>query len=264
MGMFFTGLWQELAQLPEVEAIALGGSRAGQNYDASSDYDIYVYVSNLPEQAVREQILDKYCSYMEIHNAFWEVEDDCTLKDGVDIDIVYRSLPDFLQGIENVVLKHQAGTGYTTCMWHNLVTCRILYDGTGVLTEAQNRFDVAYPDELQQQIIAKNRKLLQGMLPSYEGQIKKAWQRQDLVAVNHRIAAFLESYFEIIFALNKLKHPGEKRQVGYALQQARLLPANFQANLDALLKGMYQDGQKTAQLIDLLVAELDKLLPAVK
>ena len=33
-------LFERLASLPEVEAIALGGSRAGADYDEASDYDV--------------------------------------------------------------------------------------------------------------------------------------------------------------------------------------------------------------------------------
>lgn len=36
-------LFKELSTLPEVEAIALGGSRAGEVYDEKSDYDVYLY-----------------------------------------------------------------------------------------------------------------------------------------------------------------------------------------------------------------------------
>ena len=36
-------LFKELSMLEEVEAIALGGSRTGENYDEKSDYDVYLY-----------------------------------------------------------------------------------------------------------------------------------------------------------------------------------------------------------------------------
>ena len=35
--------FQELSALEQVEAIALGGSRAGSDFDEKSDYDVYVY-----------------------------------------------------------------------------------------------------------------------------------------------------------------------------------------------------------------------------
>ena len=39
-------LFEELAQLKQVEAVVLGGSRAGEHYDQDSDYDVYVYLKD--------------------------------------------------------------------------------------------------------------------------------------------------------------------------------------------------------------------------
>ena len=121
-------LFKELAQLEQVEALALGGSRAGQHFDQDSDYDVYVYLSAPLEPAIRQEILSKYCSYMEIGNQFWELEDDCVLNNGIEIELIYRSLDDFDQDLRTVVLEHQAQNSYTTCMWYNLIHSKILYD----------------------------------------------------------------------------------------------------------------------------------------
>ena len=43
-------LFKEISLFEEVDAIALGGSRAGENYDEKSDYDVYLYV-NSPRRA---------------------------------------------------------------------------------------------------------------------------------------------------------------------------------------------------------------------
>lgn len=85
-------LLDELSSVEQVEAIALGGSRAGTVYDENSDYDVYLYCTVPIREDIRSEILSRYCSTMEIGNHFWEYEDNCTLKDGVDIDILYRSL----------------------------------------------------------------------------------------------------------------------------------------------------------------------------
>ena len=80
-------LFAELSALPEVEAIALGGSRATDHYDEKSDSDVYLYCTgDIPEET-RAQILSQYCGRMEIGNHFWEYEDNCTLRNGIDIDI---------------------------------------------------------------------------------------------------------------------------------------------------------------------------------
>ncbi|MBD5512299.1 MAG: DUF4037 domain-containing protein [Lachnospiraceae bacterium] len=258
--MFFESLWHEFALIPEVEAMALGGSRAGTHYDEKSDYDLYIYCTRTPEESIRKQILEKYCQYMEIGNAFWELEDDCTLKDGVDIDILYRNLEGFSQEIHSVVEKHMAHNGYTTCMWHNLLHSRILYDKNGKLEMLQRQYNIPYPDALKDSIIRQNLRLLRGNLPSYNLQIKKAAARKDWVSVNHRTAAFLESYFDIIFALNKLTHPGEKRMVQYAKEQAEVLPVHFEENLDCLFRNLFTDSDMLLQTIETIISDLENVM----
>lgn len=258
--MYFNLLWNEFTTHPEIEAIALGGSRAGTNYDEKSDYDLYIYCTNIPDESVRRQILEKYCQYMEIGNSFWELEDDCTLKDGIDIDILYRNIDDFSQMIHSVVEEHIAYNGYTTCMWHNLLNSRILYDKHGKLESLQNKYRIPYPDELRDNIINKNLRLLTGNLPSYDTQIKKAIARNDLVSINHRTAAFLESYFDIIFALNKLTHPGEKRIVQYLTENAEILPADFEENLKDLFQNLFIDANKAMQILKEMIIALRNVI----
>ena len=258
--MFFESLWNEFTLLPEIEAIALGGSRAGTHYDEKSDYDLYIYSNQTPEATVRKQILEKYCQYMEIGNSFWELEDDCTLKDGVDIDILYRNIENFSQDIDSVVQKHIAHNGYTTCMWHNLLHSKILYDKNGKLAAMQSQYNIPYPDKLKDHIIQQNLRLLRGNLPSYDLQIKKAITRKDWVSVNHRTAAFLESYFDIIFALNKMTHPGEKRMVQYAKEQAEILPDHFEENLNCLFQNLFTDSDAVIKTLAAMISALENVI----
>lgn len=262
--MYFKLLWSEFSALPEVEAIALGGSRAGEEYDEKSDYDLYIYCTGIPYESTRKRILEKCCRYMEIGNSFWEPEDDCTLKNGIDIDILYRNMEDFSQTIHSVVEEYIAYNGYTTCMWHNLLHSRILYDEYGKLANLQGKYRIPYPDGLRDNIINKNLRLLTGNLPSYDAQIKKAVIRKDMVSVNHRTAAFLESYFDIIFALNKLTHPGEKRMVQYAKEQAEILPANFEENLNKLFQDLFVDSVKAVQTLGEMITELENVIKYIE
>ena len=78
-----------------------------------------------------------------------------------------------------------------------------------------------------------------------------------MVSVNHRTAAFLESYFDIIFAMNKLTHPGEKRMVRYAKEQAEILPADFEENLDKLFKNIFTDSDRAFKTLQDMTAKLE-------
>ena len=98
----FEKLIEELSCLDAVEAIALGGSRAGESYDASSDYDVYVYCTRPVDESLRREILSKYCSIIELGNQFWELEDNCRLLNGVEIDILYRDLDSFTADVASV------------------------------------------------------------------------------------------------------------------------------------------------------------------
>jgi len=209
---------------------------------------------------MRRLLLSDVCSYMEIGNHFWELEDNCTLKNGVDIDILYRNLDDFTADVESVVEGCNSRNGYTTCMWHNLNTCRILYDRDGRLTAAKARFNVPYPARLKENILQRNLKLLHGTLPAYSGQIRKALSRSDAVSINHRVAAFLESYFDILFALNEKTHPGEKRLMSLAIENCPVLPEQFEQNLNSLFSHMFTAPEMVDTDLTVILQNLKKIV----
>lgn len=250
-------LFEELGHFPQVEAIALGGSRATGRNDEKSDYDVYVYTTGPIAEENRKAVLEKYCRYMEIGNSFWELEDDVTLKDGIDMDIIYRNRQDFEGMVSSVVTDCIPWNGYTTCMWHNLITSRIILDKNGALTALQEKYRIPYPRQLKENIIANNRKLLSGMLPSFDLQIRKAEKRGDLVSVNHRVTEFLASYFDILFALNEMTHPGEKRMQSICSRECRLLPYDFDKNLNRLFSGMFREN--ISPVIEDMVVKLTAL-----
>lgn len=253
-------LFNELSELPQVNAIALGGSRAGEVYDEKSDYDVYLYVSEIPSEELRRPILEKYCEYMELGNHFWEFEDNCRLKNGIDIDILYRDINAIERDLVSVVEECNAHNGYTTCIWHNVKTCKVLYDKDGGLTALKQRFNVSYPAKLKENIIKNNMKLLHDKMPAYDAQILKAVNRRDLNSISHRTAAFMESYFDIIFALNELTHPGEKRMVSLCKKECKILPADFEENIEKLFKDLYYNFDEIEGDLKRIVEELRKTL----
>lgn len=153
--MFFENLWKEISTLNEVQSIALAGSRASEKYDEKSDYDLYIYCDTVPSDEVRKSILEKYCDYIELGNHFWELEDNCTLKNGIDIDILYRNIDTITEELSSVVEKYNPHNGYTTCIWHNVLHSKILYDKNDKFKKMQDRFSVPYPEELKKILLVK-------------------------------------------------------------------------------------------------------------
>lgn len=256
----FDAVIEAFANCNEVEVIALGGSRISKHFDEKSDYDVYIYGSSVVPQDKRQTILMPYCeeNTLDMGNQFWELGDEGILKNGIGIDMMYRNLSDFERELENVVFNHQAYNGYTTCLWHNLLNSKILVDKKEHYKKLQEKFDIPYPEQLKANIIERNRFLLSGKLFSYDKQITKAINRNDFVSVNHRVAAFLASYFDIIFALNAKTHPGEKRLIEICKKECAILPNHFEENIITLLENLYSCPEKSLRALNAILEELDK------
>ena len=196
---------------------------------------------------------------MEIGNQFWELEDDCVLNNGIEIELIYRSLDDFDQDLQTVVLEHQAQNSYTTCMWYNLLHSKILYDRDDCYAALQSKYSLPYPAELKKNIISKQLLLLDQAMPAFSRQIKKALKRQDLLSINHRSSEFFASYFDALFALNEQLHPGEKRMLQYAKENCSRLPQDFEATIQDYFQHLYQPDQQQEAVL-----ALDSLLDNLK
>lgn len=200
-----------LATRPEVEAVMLGGSRAAGRADARSDYDFYVYLSAPLALDVRRATLAPHLGEMEWDNRYWECEDDGELADGTEIELIWRDLGWIAAQLDSTLIRHEAGTGYTGCFVTNLAESRVLFDRSGQSEALIRRCRAPYPRPLAEAIVRKNFPLLADARPAYAHQIEKALARGDAVSVNHRVAALLASWFDLVFAACGLFHPGEKR-----------------------------------------------------
>lgn len=226
-----------------VQAIALSGGSVGNLCDELSDYDVYVYATAEVDVGWREKTAAAHAAQYDVNQQFYETTDDW-LMPGVKtpVELIYRS-PDWIEAVVDRVWRHgQASVGYSTCLVHNVKSSVILFDRDGWFRRLQETTELPYPEILRKNIIKKNLPMLSGRLNcSFDEQIRNALLRNDIVSVNHRISAFLASYFDVLFAMNRITHPGEKKLVPYALVHCPTLPAAFPGAIDRLVTGVAED-----------------------
>ena len=228
----------EFKKIEDVKAIVLAGSRTANSYDETSDFDIYIYSDKEIDIQKRTKIAQQFSDRYEINNCFFGPGDEWFMKNSsVQIDLMYRSREWIENSIENTWIKHYPCVGYSTCFVFNIKNSEIIYDPEGWYKKLQEKVCTAYPDELSKNIINNNLPLLKNkIVASFYEQVKKALKRKDYVSLNHRIAAFLASYFDILFAVNKVLHPGEKRLIQYTKLHCEKIPENFEEDINNLTR----------------------------
>ena len=101
--------------------------------------------------------------------------------------------------------------------------------------EFKKNIRIEYPQKLKENIVAKNYPILRTNISSYYYQIEKAVKRKDLISINHRVSALLASYFDILFAINEVPHPGEKKLLKIINNTCKKIPLDMEKNIVAIL-----------------------------
>jgi len=247
---------RRFASLPKVEVVTLAGSLTSEFPDRDSDVDLYVYVTDDIPLGVREEIAAG-SPHAELGNATWETGDEwIDAEAGTRVDVMYRHVRWIEEQLDRVLVQYQASVGYSTCFWYNVLHSQALFDREGWFAALQRRAQQPYPVELKRAIIAKNYPLLRHNQSSYFHQIELAMKRNDPVSVNHRVAALLASYFDVLFAVNEQPHPGEKRLLQHAARRQRC-PNEMEAQVRAVIEG---DRAEVVARVGELLDGLDEVL----
>ena len=138
----------------------------------------------------------------------------------------------------------------------------MLFDRKGWFQQLQVMAQQPYPEPVVHAIIANNYPILRDNPSAYLHQLEKAVRRGDLVGVNHRVAAFLASYFDILFAINRLPHPGEKRLLAYAEKHCPKLPPGMRQQIESLIHASGTGDRRVLDAVNNLVDGIDMLLKA--
>lgn len=249
----------QFIELPEVEAIAIGGSTSAKTSDNNSDIDVYVFSKTGISLEKREQIIKPISTKHEIGGEYFGSGDEFLVDEiNQQLDVMYWDMNWFESVVENIWVKHYPSNGYTTCFLFTLKNFNIIYDKNNWLKNLQEKINTEYPTELQKNIIHRNIMLMKDKpFASYYEQIEKAIKRNDITSINHRISAFVASYFDVIFAVNKQLHCGEKRLINYVKNNCSIIPNNFEENLQKLFK---QPNDHTLDILKDIIRELKAVL----
>ena len=253
----------EFQKIDNVQAIAIAGSRmsASTAIDDLSDIDLYIYHNGAVSIDARTAIAQQFADQIEIDNPYWGAEDAWIERNsGIKIDLVYWHQHWIEEHIKRILSQHQAALGYTTCFWHTVQSSRCLFDRVSWFKDLQNKANVVYPEQLRHNIIALNMPVLREAMPAYINQIKAVVARQDLVSINHRLASFLASYFDVLFAVNRTLHPGEKRLVQSAMQLCDKIPPHMEVHIIAIVESASTANPIMVEHLNMLVDELEQLL----
>ncbi len=227
-----TGSVAAIGDLPGVVGIALGGSVAAGFADESSDLDLHVYWrAPLADSHIRAErlraITDPGNEVREERR--WGLEDHFRLG-GRLVELIYVDLDDLLRDVDHAYESGLDGEGFVTARLYYLAEGRLLHDPTGELAALRERL-TAYPEPTRQQVLRSNPALLR----AYLQQVRTAHRRGDLLFVQHRRYSVQMVFFNLLFALNRRYHPGEKRLLRHA-ERCRLQPADTATRWNALAR----------------------------
>ncbi len=250
---------KKYSQLPGVRAIGVGGSRSANSFDSTSDYDIYVFTDRVPEREERERIVLPISSKYEICGDYFGPGDEYLVDSlGVEFDVMFFDCAWFEGIVRSTWIEGNASNGYTTCFLYTLNNLTIEFEKDGWLSALKKTISTPYPEKLRENIIHRNMMLMKDKpFSSYLEQVEKAVNRGDLNSISHRRAAFMESYFDALFAASRLLHPGEKRLISFSLSNCPLLPEDFETDMK---KALNQNGPELVNILSCMVEKLRKVV----
>jgi hypothetical protein len=74
------------------------------------------------------------------------------------------------------------------------------------------------------------------------------------------LAALFASYFDVLFAINEVLHPGEKKILKFVNEECTLIPENLETLISLIFQSGAAGDLELLNELDALIDGLDKLL----
>ncbi|WGD50387.1 nucleotidyltransferase domain-containing protein [Bradyrhizobium sp. CB1650] len=229
---FLAPLVDAFVEVPGVEAIVLGGSRARGTSHENSDYDIGLYFSDsskldtdVLQQAVRQIADDPEATTVTSVGEWgrWIVGGAWLRVEGQKVDLLYRNIDAVRRTMEacregQISMDYQPGHphGFCSAIWMGeIACCQPLHDRHEVIAELKT-IALPYPEPLREALIRRFR----WEIPFSIENAELAALREDQIHVAGCAYRALSCVAQVLFALNGEYLINEKA----ALQQATEFP----------------------------------------
>jgi hypothetical protein len=249
---------EAIGQLGGVVADALGGSTATGLADQASDIDLHVYwLEPLAPAAERAEHLAGMADpgSLRVGLISWGLEDHLAVA-GRPLDLIYRHWGGVRDEVERAYDPGLLSPGFTTAVLYSVACDRPLYDPSGELGAARARLHRTFPEATRAVLLRHDSPLLGFHLQL----LRQAQGRDDLLFAQHLRAKLQMLFFDVLFALNRLYHPGEKRLLEHA-RRCPIRPVGCAARWGRVARLAADDPSLVAEL-GALVGELGDLVRA--
>lgn len=252
-----------LAAVPTVRAVAIVGSHASGTAGKSSDVDLFIYCEETPDAgtktraAVADDLADP--SHPAILGVAGHPNTDAWILKGTStwVDAMYWTTAWAEDELDWRLVRYAANAGYTTAFWRSIRSGIPIFELDEWHSRLQQRAASPYPDELRLAIIRLNLDLIATDNPfSFRHQAANAADRNDAVALHQAATKWIASYFDVLFAANRVLHPGEKRLLDFAERDCARLPANFMTDITTLVETGHGTEEGVADHMDLMIQRL--------
>lgn len=247
-----------LSQHAAVAAVTIVGSQSAGVASDGSDIDLFVYAED-DLRGVREEAADTLADHSAtviVGESTFGSADAWRLRDGPWVDVMFWSPSWAEEQLRRLVDEHQASLGYTTAFWRSIARGHPVFERDDWHPQLQERARTPYPTARVDAVVALNLPRLGGHPFSFLHQVETAAAAQDTISVNHRTAAWLASYFDVLFAINRVLHPGEKRIMHYVHNECALVPMHLDDHI-GMLAAKANPSSTLAAMLEELKALLD-------
>ena len=247
-----------VADLPGFTAISLGGSVANGLADQNSDLDLHVYwrapLAAPAERAARlARVADPGSVDVEILD--WGREDNLRIG-GRRAELIYMPLDELCAEVEQAYGQGLITEGYTTARLFYVASGQPLHDPAGELSALRERLLSGSPEPTRRLLLRYHPALLR----VYLGHLRLAQSRGDLLAVQHRRYTVQMVFFNLLFALNRRYHPGEKRLLIHG-ERCPLRPADLAGRWSHAAR-LAADDPALAETLAGMIDDLNRLIEA--